>query len=125
MSFKPIKSINCLCIVGNTHMLNLTYSAFRHLSEHQTSFQVFCRYVNSSPVLSPVLTLTLCFRDLDVLHERLQESEGKLDALRKVGCYCGNYCYDVNVPLHVRHVSSTLLLAIVVFYSITSYREFK
>ena len=35
-----------LCIAGNADKQSLTQHAFPHLSEHQTSFQAFCRFVN-------------------------------------------------------------------------------
>jgi len=43
--FGPIKRPYLLCIAGYTHIQHFTEHAFPHLSDHQTSFQVFCRYV--------------------------------------------------------------------------------
>jgi len=52
MSFGPIRRMNGLCAASYTHMQRLTWHAFRHLSEHWTSFQPFHRYFNYTSSLA-------------------------------------------------------------------------
>ena len=44
ISFGPIRILNILCFAGYPHIHFLTWLAFPHLSEQQTSIKAFCRY---------------------------------------------------------------------------------